>query len=76
MASSGLELIRSASVLSKDLLPSVSQACVLPAQVENSLCVATAGLDGFIRLVQFEDGVSPSNASQQDLNKNNSASYV
>lgn len=66
MAANGLECIRSSSLLTVDQLPASSHACIVPSPIANSLSVASAGLDGQIRLVQFEDGPAASTEASMD----------
>jgi len=69
------ECLRSASVLSKDGLPASYSITNVPSLVESSLSVASAGFDGLVRLLQFEEGVSPSN-TPQDGASTSQPSYV
>ena len=76
MAASGLECLRSVPLLTTDLLPASSHACIVNSLVENSLCVASAGLDGQVRLIQFEDGPAPSNTTSANDMAVSSHSYA
>jgi len=76
MSHSDFECLRSVPIIAKDGLPTSSSICCIPSLIDNSLSVASAGLDGVVRLVQFEDGVSSLHAAAVASNASFSSSYV
>lgn len=76
MAANGLDCIRSSPLLTVDQLPASSHACIVHSPITNSLSVASAGLDGQIRLIQFEDGPVASNDASMDQTSSTTHKYV
>lgn len=75
MAANGLDCLRSASLLTVEHLPASTHACIVPSPIQGSLCVASAGLDGQVRLVQFEDGPAASSEASMEQTAPSTLSY-